>query len=237
MILAKLQVSVQARRSGTLGPSSSSMQRRSRGHRVDRPSPSALADLLLHVPERVDTTRWWLRVALLAGFAVWGLWLVTRDVRTGAIGQSFIHGPLLVFHEAGHVLFMLFGEWMMFLGGTLGQLLMPALLGGALLVKNRDPYGAAIGLWLLGVSLLDVAPYVYDARQPQLMLLSGATGEAGGHDWIYLLSSLGLLQRSQGLGQFIHLLGAAVVLVALGWAAWVLRLQRGRLAGDVLTEE
>jgi heme A synthase len=69
------------------------------------------------------------------------------------------------------------------------------------------------------------------------MLLSGATGEAGGHDWIYLLSSLGLLQRSQGLGQFIHLLGAVVVLVALGWAAWILRLQRGRLAGDVLTEE
>jgi hypothetical protein len=114
---------------------------------------------------------------------------------------------------------------------------MPALMAGALLIKNRDPYGAAIGLWLLGVSLLDVAPYVYDARQPQLMLLTGATGEAGGHDWIHLLSSLGLLQRSQGLGQFIHLLGAAVLLVALGWAAWVLHLQRGQMAGDVLTEE
>lgn len=236
VILAKLQASGQQTRSVTRGSGRSGMQRHSRDHRVER-SPSPLANLLLHVPERVDTTRWWLRVALLAGFAMWGLWLMTRDVRTGAIGQSFIHGPLLVFHEAGHVLFMLFGDWMMFLGGTLGQLLMPALLGGALLFKNRDPYGAAIGLWLLGVSLLDVAPYVYDARQPQLMLLSGATGEAGGHDWIYLLSSLGLLQRSQGLGQFIHLLGAAVVLVALGWAAWVLRLQRGQLAGDVLTEE
>jgi hypothetical protein len=204
---------------------------------VDVDRRSTIAALLLHVPEQVDVTRWWLRVALLAAFALWGIWLMTRDVRTGAIGQSFIHGPLLVFHEAGHVLFRLFGEWMMFLGGSLGQLLMPALLAGALLIKNRDPFGAAIGLWLFGVSLLDLAPYVYDARQPQLMLLSGATGEAGGHDWIYLLSSLGLLQRSQGLGQFIHLLGAVTVFTALTWAVWVLRLQHARLAGDVLTEE
>ncbi|MEY2689251.1 MAG: hypothetical protein RL375_3450 [Pseudomonadota bacterium] len=201
-------------------------------------TPTAVwTGLLCWVPERVDTTRWWMRVALLTAFGLWGLWLLTRDVRTGAIGQSFIHGPLLVFHEAGHVLFSVFGEWMMFMGGTLGQLLMPALLAGALLIKNRDPYGAAIGLWLFGVSLLDVAPYVYDARQPQLMLLSGATGEAGGHDWIYLLSSVGLLHRSQGLGQFVHLLGAAVVLLALAWAAWVLRLQHARRAGDVFAEE
>lgn len=232
VILAKLQPA-----GAGATPRTSRLQRHSSWQPGDRTSRSPIGALLLHVPERVDTTRWWLRVALLAAFAVWGLWLMTRDVRTGAIGQSFIHGPLLVFHEAGHVIFMPLGEWMMFLGGSLGQLLMPALLAGALLVKNRDPYGAAFGLWLFGVSLLDVAPYVYDARQPQLMLLSGATGEAGGHDWIYLLSSLGLLHRSQGLGQFIHLLGAAVVLLSLAWAAWVLRLQRARLAGDVLTEE
>jgi hypothetical protein len=237
VILAKLQVTGSGRSDAETGPGRSARRLQSVTTHADQTATAALADLLLQVPERVDTTRWYLRLALLAAFVVWGIWLMAQDVRTGAIGQSFIHGPLLVFHEAGHVLFMLFGEWMMFLGGTLGQLLMPALLGGALLVNNRDPYGAAIGLWLLGVSLLDVAPYVYDARQPQLMLLSGATGEAGGHDWIYLLSSIGLLQRSQGLGQFIHLLGAAVVLVALGWAAWVLRLQRGQLAGDVLTEE
>ena len=193
--------------------------------------------LLLHVPQRVDSMRWWLRLALLAGFAVWGWSLIAQNVRTGEIGASFIHRPLLVFHEAGHVIFMVLGEWMTVLGGTLGQLIMPAILGGALLLKNRDPFGASVGLWLLGVSLLDVAPYMYDALHPQLMLLSGTTGEAGGHDWIYLFSTMGLLPKAQLIGSLTHKLGALVVLAALGWGAWVLKLQHARIDGDVLHEE
>jgi hypothetical protein len=114
---------------------------------------------------------------------------------------------------------------------------MPALLAVALLLKNRDPFGAAIGLWLLGVSFLDVAPYVYDALHPQLTLLTGTTGEQGGHDWIYLLSSSGLLPKAQFLGALTHKLGALLVLVALTWAGFLLVLQRARLAGDVLREE
>ena len=197
----------------------------------------SLARLLLHVPERVDVTRFWLRAGLLAGFAVWGLRLIGLDYRTGEMGESFLHGPLLVFHEAGHVLFSPFGQWVMVLGGTLGQLLMPAVLVAALLLKNRDPFGAAIGLWLLGVSLLDVAPYMYDALQPRLTLLSGSTGEAGGHDWIHLFASMGLLPRAQFIGAVTHKLGALVLLLALAWAGWVLKLQRDRLAGDVPHED
>jgi hypothetical protein len=135
------------------------------------------------------------------------------------------------------VLFRLFGEWMMFLGGTLGQLLMPAVIVVAFLWKNRDPFGAAMGLWLLGVSLLDVAPYMHDALDPQLMLLSGRSGEDGGHDWIYLFESMGLLQRAPLIGALTHKLGALVILLALAWAAWVLALQRRRIAGELLHEE
>ena len=86
------------------------------------------------------------------------------------------------------------------------------------------------------MSLLDVAPHLYDARDPQLMLLSGATDEGGGHDWIYPLSSLGLLTQSQALGGLIRRLVAAAVLLALVWAAWPLRQQHGRRAGHVLDE-
>lgn len=147
--------------------------------------------LLTHVPEHVDAMRFWLRVAMLAGLALWSWVLIGMDYRTGEMGESFLHRPILVFHEAGHIVFMPLGHWMMVLGGTLGQLIMPAILAGALLIKNRDPYGAAVGLWFFGVSVLDIAPYMYDALHPQLMLLSGQVGEAGGHDWIYLFSSLG----------------------------------------------
>jgi len=195
---------------------------------------SRIFALATFLPPRVDSFTFWGRVALLAAFTIWGLSLIGADVRTGELYQSFIHGPLLVFHEAGHVLFMLFGQFLTVAGGTLGQLIMPAVLCGALLWK-RDPFGAAIGLWLFGVSVLDVAPYVYDAKVPQLMLLGGRTGEDGGHDWIHLLSTLGLLERSQGIGWFLHKLGAIVVLLALAWAAWLLWQQRSRL-GETLNE-
>jgi hypothetical protein len=198
---------------------------------------NAFAAVLLHVPDRVDGLHWWLRMVLLALFAVWGGVLIGLDYRTGDMGASFLHGPLLVFHEAGHVLFRPFGESMMFLGGTLGQLLLPAIIVVAFLWKNRDPFGAALGLWLLGVSLLDVAPYMYDGLDPRLVLLSGHTGEDGGHDWIYLFKSMGLLQRAPFLGALTHKLGALVLLTALAWAAWVLVLQRRRIGGEVRVEE
>lgn len=200
-------------------------------------SSTAWKPLLTHMPARVDPLRWWLRLGLLACFGVWGLWLISLGFRDGSLGESFIHLPLLIFHEAGHVVFMPFGQWMTIAGGTLGQLLMPAILCGALLLKNRDPFGAAIGLWLLGVSLLDVAPYVYDALMPQLMLLGGHTGADGPHDWIYLLSSMGLLQKAHMLGSLVHTLGALVVLLALGWAAWLLKCQRARIDDKALFEE
>ena len=184
------------------------------------------------VPRRIRRGRWTLceadslsavrlwRLPMAAVFAVWGVMLILMDYRDGEIGGSFLHRPLLVFHEAGHVLFMPFGEWMTVLGGTLGQLLMPAILAGALLLKNEDRFGAAMGVWLLGVSVLDVAPYIYDALHPQLMLLGGRTGEDGPHDWIYLLSSMGLLSRAQMLGALTHYLGALIVLGASIWSAW-----------------
>ena len=188
-----------------------------------------LAEAARHIPPRVEPAAFWGRAALLALFAIWGCRLIWMDYRSGEIGSSFLHGPLLVFHEAAHVIFRLFGEFLTILGGTLGQLLMPAVLCGALLLKNRDPFGAAIGGWLLGVSLLDVAPYVYDALHPQLVLLGGRTGDEGGHDWMYLLGETGLLKRAHGLGWLVHKLGALTVLLSLVWAGWILWRQKDRL--------
>ncbi len=188
----------------------------------DRPT---ISEFLFNPPTRIDAVTYWSRIVLLVGFTVWGLILIAQDYRTGEIGSAFIHRPLLIFHEAGHVVFRMLGEWMMILGGSLGQLIMPAILCWALLVKNRDPFGASIGLWFFGVSLLDLAPYMFDALHPQLVLLSGMTGEEGGHDWIFLFKSLGVLTKSQLIGGLVHKLGALVVLMALAWGALVLRLQ------------
>ena len=73
------------------------------------------------------------------------------------------------------------------------QWLMPVVLDAALPWKNRDPFGAAFALWRLGVSVMDIAPCLYDALHPQLTLLGGGTGEDGGHDFNFLLESVALL--------------------------------------------
>jgi hypothetical protein len=188
-----------------------------------------LRELLVHVPAQVDPIAWWLRGALLAALAAWGGWLVRADLADGEIMGSFIHLPLLVFHEAGHVVFRVFGETMMIAGGMLGQLTMPAILGVALLLKNRDPFGAAVALWLFGVSLLDIAPYMYDALDPRLVLLNGQTGEEGGHDFIGLFTHFHVLPRAQAIGRAAHALGTGVVLLALAWGAGLVWRQRGRI--------
>jgi hypothetical protein len=185
---------------------------------------------IVYVPERVESTGFWARCLLLVLFGLWGVRLIWLDHETGEMMSSFLHGPLLVFHEAGHVIFSPLGEFIMIFGGSLAQLLMPAVIVAALLFRNRDPFGAAIGAWFLGVSLLDLAPYVYDALHPQLLLLGGHTGEEGGHDWIYLLEETGLLQQAQTLGWLVHKSGAFLIFAAIGWAGWLLKQQKSRLS-------
>jgi len=184
--------------------------------------PAKVKEVLFYVSPDANALHVWGRALLLVFFSVWGIRLIGMNFRDGEMGTSFLHSPLLVFHEAGHAIFRIFGEFIMVFGGTLGQLVMPAILMTALLVKNRDPFGASIGLWLFGASVLDVAPYVYDALDPQLMLLSGTTGEEGGHDWIYLLKATKLLNKAQTLGWIVHKLGAAIVLLSIVWGSTVL---------------
>jgi len=179
-------------------------------------------DRLLILPDR-DPVMIGVRGAVLALLAAWGFYLFSRDLAGGEVGQSFMHGILLVFHEAGHVIFIPFGEFMTVLGGSLFQVAFPLGIGLAFLRVNRDGFAAALGLWWAGVSLVDVAPYIYDALHPQLVLLTGETGENGAHDWIYLLRRLGQLDRAQGWGRFTHLVGGLVMVSGVVWAGAVLR--------------
>jgi hypothetical protein len=156
------------------------------------------------------------RVLLLAALAVW-TWHFARAPMGVAATDSFLHLPNLVFHEAGHVIFSLFGRFMSVLGGSLLQVAVPALIAVAFL-RQRQPFGAAVCVWWAGQSLVDLAPYIADARALQLVLLGGQTGaEVEGHDWEYLLTELGWLHRDRALGTGAHWLGLATMAGALIW--------------------
>jgi hypothetical protein len=177
---------------------------------------------LLQPLEKMEPISFYGRCIALALLSLWSWSLFVYDYRDGEIFMSFMHNILLPIHEAGHVLFMPFGEFMTILGGSLFQLLLPMGIAIAFIVKQRDNFGAAIGLWWTSVSLVDLSPYIYDALHPQLILLGGHTGEDGPHDWIYLLSSLGQLHHAQGWGAFAHACGGIFMLAALIWGATVL---------------
>jgi len=192
-----------------------------------------IASLLLPL-EKMDSATLYGRCVVLLLFAYWSLYLIGYDYRDGEIGGSFMHNILLPIHEAGHVLFMPFGEFMMILGGSLFQLVLPFGIGVAFLVINRDNFGAAICLWWSGASLVDLSPYIYDALQPQLILLGGHTGEDGPHDWIYLLGTFGQIRNAQHWGAFAHVFGSVFVTASLAWAATILWKQWRRTDHDEL---
>jgi hypothetical protein len=136
----------------------------------------------------------------------------------------------LVFHEAGHVFWSPLGSFLTSLGGSLTQFLIPLVCMATFLVQTRDKYAAALALWWAGENLVDVAPYVADARALQLILLGGHTGaEVEGHDWEAILGALGWLEYDVVLGNACHRAGILIMIGAIAWAAWVLRDQYARL--------
>ena len=172
---------------------------------------------------RADPAALAARAAALAVLA----WIFVRlaSARLGAYDVPLLDTVNLVFHEAGHVLFMPFGAFLTSLGGSLTQVLIPLACAVALFRKG-DRFGAAVGVWWAGENLVDLAPYVADARALQLVLLGGHTGaEVEGHDWEAILGALGWLPYDVTLGHAFRRVGLLVMLGAMGWAGWTLRAQ------------
>jgi hypothetical protein len=160
----------------------------------------------------------WARLALVAGLAYWTWQFAFTPLGEDAM-DAFIHLPNLVFHEAGHLIFSPLGQFMTALGGSLMQVLIPVIAAIAF-VRQEQPFGAAICVWWAGQNLVDLAPYIGDARALQLMLLGGRTGaEVEGHDWEFILTRLRLVHRDQAIGRVAHALGMVIMIGSLAFAA------------------
>src|SRR5215216_6862876 len=97
--------------------------------RVYRPAPAPREpgmdwrELLLEEAREPDPLRFWGRAALYVFLFAWGWRFILSSVAENYVGESFLHLVNLPFHEAGHVIFGFFGDFIRSLGGTLGQLL------------------------------------------------------------------------------------------------------------------
>lgn len=127
---------------------------------------------------------------------------------------SFLDLVDLPIHETGHLLFRMFGEFMMVAGGSLFQIIVPAVFVGYF-IWNKKNYSAAIVLFWVGQSILNVFVYANDAVVMQLVLTSGMTGSEGSfHDWNYLLTETGLINSTRTAANILRLLGTLTILAA-----------------------
>lgn len=180
------------------------------------------------LPEKpsIDKTELYAYGILWLIFTWWGLGFVAMDFQSNEIGRSWFHNVDLIFHEAGHMIFMPFGRTMSILGGSLFQILLPLILVFAFLIKNKDGFGASLCLWWAGQSTMDIAPYIADARALRLPLLGGGTGAdtPGRHDWQNLLRQWGQLENDIQIASTVDIIGSGVLLIALAWGAYMLYL-------------
>lgn len=120
----------------------------------------------------------------------------------------------LPIHETGHLLFRPFGQFLMVAGGSLFQVMMPAVFV-VYFIWHEKYYSAAIVFFWVGQSILNVFVYAQDAIVMQIVLTSGLTGSEGSfHDWNYLLTETGLIDSTKKVAGLIRLLGTLCIITA-----------------------
>jgi hypothetical protein len=199
-----------------------------RGEEAAEATPFVIAGVLLLGDEtEVNPFYFWGRVAALVLILLYSWTFITFPLEPNE-GYSFLHNVDLVFHEAGHIIFMPFGRFITVLGGSLMQVLVPLILTGAFLLYYRNPFAAAVTFWWVGQNFVDVAPYIFDARNRQLVLLGGRTGrdDSTMHDWYNILSQLDLLRFDHTIAKGVKALGVVIILAALVWGGTVLWRQK-----------
>ena len=170
-----------------------------------------------------------LRGALLAWLGFW-----TIRLTTGAQRGCFLDLVNLAFHEAGHIFLTPFGETLHFLGGTLGQLAVPALLVVYFLRFKRELFAAAACAWWFGENCINIAVYMADARDLALPLVGG-----GHHDWNTLFYTFGLLSQESVafVSAATRWTGAAIMLSSLAWGGYFLLAGRAKERIDALVAD
>ena len=135
--------------------------------------------------------------------------------------NSFFSGITLGVHEAGHLLFGYFGQFIGVAGGTIAQLAAP-IICMVMLYRQKEYFGILFGGSWLAASLFDSARYIADARALVLPLVSVGGGDVV-HDWNYMLYEVGLLSHDLKIAFFIRCLGYSVFILTIivgGYFLW-----------------
>jgi len=148
------------------------------------------------------------RIARVVGtlLLAWLGWVRYHDWPNA--NNSILHNLILPIHETGHIVFMAFGEYLYAAGGSLFQILFPAIFAGYFLWK-REKYAATIPLWFVGISAIDIVSYIKDAPYGEIELIGGE------HDWSYLLGETRWMHAASQIGDAVLHFGGLCLVAAL----------------------
>ena len=151
--------------------------------------------------------------------------LAQERIQTGIPGVDLLNYSVLGYlfgipiHEFGHFLFMPVGEMPMVLGGSLFQFALPAGLA-AFFIYRRCPLLGCIFIFLAGHELIYIGYYMSSAHDPSSTLLLSLEQDPKTHDWFRLFGAMGLLDKSEQIGQFTRVF--AMFLIGLSIAGMFL---------------
>ena len=147
--------------------------------------------------------------ALLAG---WYLCACASNPNFG----HFIDGVDLLIHEAGHWIFIFFGEFMHILGGSLLQVLMPIIFVGYFFLR-REYYSTGLMMSWVGYTIIMVAGYMNDAIVMRLPLLGGDNSI---HDWNVLFVMTNQLSNTYRIAHVFLGIGWIVMICGIVCCLW-----------------
>lgn len=158
---------------------------------------------------KIDLSEWWrgdwTRLVFALAAAVYFLYYAQTPA-----DWHFIDVVNLLVHEAGHYIFLPFGNFLHVLGGSLFQSIFPLIYVTYFYLRHQY-YSASLLVFWVGQNLINVSVYASDAVAMQLPLLGG---DGTTHDWNYILSALHLLQYTPQIGYAIYSAGVLVILIA-----------------------
>lgn len=123
----------------------------------------------------------------------------------------FIQNVNLIFHEAGHIIFIPFGHLPTMMGGSILEISIP-LIVTLHFIYTKQFFSAACTCWWLSTAFLSVSIYISDAQERILPLI---TNDIDSHDWFNILNELNILKYDNLIGYVFWCLSVIAVIFIL----------------------
>jgi len=151
-----------------------------------------------------EKTSWW-GILTMSVILIFGTWVAMANDWFPVL--DYVN---LIFHEAGHWIWAVFGEMMKMLGGSLNQVLIP-LICLVVFIWQKRWTGAVFSLWWTGQNLTNVSVYIRDAWDKALPLLGGDNVI---HDWNWILGMWGMRDQAEMIADWVWWIGVVLMVGA-----------------------